>query len=100
MCESTVGSFGIQQNRQHSTHTDPVQTFTFTYFFFRFMFLEATMVSEMEIMESLLSIVRAPRDQQDAGGFVYTPREIAQQPESWQGTLNIFTRDQARICGF
>jgi tagatose-6-phosphate ketose/aldose isomerase len=64
------------------------------------MFLEATMVSEMEIMESLLSIVRAPRDQQDAGGFVHTPREIAQQPESWQGTLNIFTRDKARICGF
>ncbi len=59
--------------------------FAFTYFFFRFMFLEAAMVSEMEIMESLLSIVRAPHDQQDAGGFVYTPREIAQQPESWPG---------------
>jgi tagatose-6-phosphate ketose/aldose isomerase len=53
-----------------------------------------------EITKSLLSIVRSPRDQQVAGGFVHTPREIAQQPESWRGTLDIFKREQARICGF
>lgn len=51
-------------------------------------------------MESLLSIVRAPRSQQEAGGFVYTPKEIAQQPASWQGTLKIFLRDQASIRSF
>jgi tagatose-6-phosphate ketose/aldose isomerase len=78
----------------------PQRTFTFTYFSFRFMFLEATMVSKQGIMESLSSIVDAPRVQQDAGGFVYTPLEIAQQPKSWRGTLNIFMRDQARICDF
>ena len=51
-------------------------------------------------METLQSLVHAPRAQQEAGGFVYTPKEIAQQPASWRGTLDIFIRDQVSICSF
>jgi tagatose-6-phosphate ketose/aldose isomerase len=69
-------------------------------FSFVLCFLRRVWFRKRNFMESLSSIVRAPRNQQDAGGFVYTPREIAQQPESWQGTLDIFTQHQARICGF
>jgi len=51
-------------------------------------------------VETLQSLVHAPRAQQEAGGFVYTPKEIAQQPASWRGTLDIFIRDQVSICSF
>src|SRR5579875_3551946 len=41
-----------------------------------------------------------PAEQQQALGLLFTPREIAQQPESWQATPQIFKRHQEKICTF
>lgn len=51
-------------------------------------------------MASLLSFVDLPIDEQKARGLVYTPREIAQQPETWETTLQIFQRHQQAVCTF
>ena len=51
-------------------------------------------------MTTLLELVSLPQEQQKARGLLYTPREIAQQPDTWQGTLKIFRSEQARICAF
>ena len=51
-------------------------------------------------MTSLSSFVAMPLDEQQARGLQFTPREIAQQPETWQTTLRIFKENHARICAF
>ena len=51
-------------------------------------------------MTSLSSFVALPLDEQQARGLQFTPREIAQQPETWQTTLRIFEQNQLRICAF
>lgn len=48
----------------------------------------------------LLDIVQLPRDEQIARGLLHTPREIAQQPETWQTTFAIFAREQDRLRRF
>ncbi len=49
---------------------------------------------------SLLDIVQLPRDEQITRGLLHTPREIAQQPETWQSTFAIFKREQDRLRRF
>ncbi len=52
------------------------------------------------IVTSLSSFVALPEDEQKARGLVFTPREIAQQPWTWETTLKIFKQEQQRICNF
>ncbi|MBW4040183.1 MAG: tagatose-6-phosphate ketose isomerase, partial [Acidobacteria bacterium] len=49
---------------------------------------------------SLLSIVELPEEERKARGLLYTPREIAQQPTTWETTLKIFKEHQGRIYEF
>lgn len=49
-------------------------------------------------MNSIASFVDMPVDEQQARGLQYTPREIAQQPDTWLTTLRIFREEQARLC--
>jgi tagatose-6-phosphate ketose/aldose isomerase len=49
---------------------------------------------------SLSSLVDLPVDEQKARGLLFTPREIAQQPATWETTFQIFRRHQGRICSF
>jgi tagatose-6-phosphate ketose/aldose isomerase len=49
---------------------------------------------------SLADFVGLPEEEQRARGLVFTPREIAQQPKTWETTLGIFKQNQQRICEF
>jgi tagatose-6-phosphate ketose/aldose isomerase len=49
---------------------------------------------------SLSSFVDLPVEEQKARGLLFTPREIAQQPTTWEMTLQIFLQHQRRICSF
>jgi tagatose-6-phosphate ketose/aldose isomerase len=49
---------------------------------------------------SLSSFVDLPLDEQKARGLLFTPREIAQQPATWETTFQIFWQHQERICSF
>jgi tagatose-6-phosphate ketose/aldose isomerase len=49
---------------------------------------------------SLSSFVDLPVEEQKARGLLFTPREIAQQPTTWETTLQIFRQHQQRICNF
>ncbi len=51
-------------------------------------------------MTSLSSIAELPEEEQKVRGLFFTPREIAQQPETWKTTLKIFEKHQERICEF
>lgn len=51
-------------------------------------------------MTTLMSLVHLPTGQQQERGLLHTPREIAQQPETWKGTLAVFERERTRICRF
>lgn len=51
-------------------------------------------------MASLSSFVDLPIPEQKARGLFFTAREIAQQPETWEKTLQIFRQNQERICNF
>jgi len=49
---------------------------------------------------TLTSFTSMSAEEQKIRGLFFTPREIAQQPETWKTTLGIFQREQARITGF
>jgi len=49
---------------------------------------------------SLSSFVDLPVDEQKARGLLFTPREIAQQPATWETTFQLFRQHQDRICSF
>lgn len=51
-------------------------------------------------MISLSSFVDLPVDEQKARGLLFTPREIAQQPATWETTFQIFRQHQEQICSF
>ncbi len=51
-------------------------------------------------MITLSSLVHLPQHEQKERGLLYTPREIMQQPETWQGTLELFQQAQERISRF
>lgn len=52
------------------------------------------------IVTSLSNFVALPEEEQKARGLLFTPREIAQQPKTWETTLKIFKQHQQRICDF
>jgi len=49
---------------------------------------------------SLATFVALSEEEQKARGLLFTPREIAQQPDTWETTLRIFKDHQKRICDF
>lgn len=49
---------------------------------------------------TLQSIIAMQAETQISLGLVFTPREIAQQPQSWEVTLGIFKRNQPAIRAF
>lgn len=49
---------------------------------------------------SLATFVDLPVEEQKARGLLFTPREIAQQPETWEGTFEVFRSHHERICQF
>jgi tagatose-6-phosphate ketose/aldose isomerase len=49
---------------------------------------------------SLASFVELPVEEKQSRGLLFTPAEIAQQPETWQTTLRIFEQHQAEIATF
>lgn len=49
---------------------------------------------------TLESILEMPEEQRNSLGLVFTPQEIAQQPQTWEVTLEIFKGNQERICAF
>jgi tagatose-6-phosphate ketose/aldose isomerase len=51
-------------------------------------------------LTTLTSIVNLSPEEQKDRGLLFTPREIAQQPDTWEATLRLFRREQMRICGF
>jgi tagatose-6-phosphate ketose/aldose isomerase len=53
-----------------------------------------------KMVGSLASFVALPEEERKARGLVFTPREIAQQPKTWETTLRIFKQNQQRICDF
>lgn len=62
--------------------------------------LDGRSSDEELIVTSLSSFVELPEEEQKARGLVFTPREIAQQPATWQTTVKIFKEHQERICSF
>ena len=57
------------------------------------------MMQKGNYVTSLLDIVQLPREEQTTRGLLHTPKEIAQQPETWQTTFAIFEREQERLRG-
>ena len=51
-------------------------------------------------MTTLSNFIELPAAEQETLGLVFTPREIAQQPETWETTLGIFQKHQHDICRF
>ena len=51
-------------------------------------------------MSSLQELLQLSASDQQARGLAHTPREIAQQPATWQQTLEIFRREQPEIQSF
>jgi tagatose-6-phosphate ketose/aldose isomerase len=49
---------------------------------------------------ALSSFVDLPTEQKQARGLLFTPAEIAQQPDTWLGTLQIFEQNRQRIVEF
>jgi tagatose-6-phosphate ketose/aldose isomerase len=49
---------------------------------------------------SLSSFIDLPVPEQKARGLFFTAHEIAQQPETWGKTLQIFRQNRERICSF
>jgi tagatose-6-phosphate ketose/aldose isomerase len=53
-----------------------------------------------ESVRLLSRFVELSEEERKARGLFFTPREIAQQPETWGTTLGIFKQHQRRICAF
>lgn len=51
-------------------------------------------------MTALSSFVDLPIEEKKALGLLFTPAEIAQQPNTWRTTLSIFEQHQSRIATF
>src|ERR1700753_4360911 len=48
-------------------------------------------------VDDLITLTQLPHEEQQARGLLHTPHEIAQQPETWRTTLQIFEREQAHL---
>lgn len=51
-------------------------------------------------MDALSELLRLPDGEREARGLAHTPAEIAQQPDSWITTFELFRRKQAEIAEF
>jgi len=51
-------------------------------------------------MHPLASFIELPLEEQEARGLLFTPKEIAQQPDTWLTTFAIFQEHEQRICSF
>jgi len=51
-------------------------------------------------MPPLASFIELPLEEQEARGLLFTPKEIAQQPDTWLTTFAIFRKHEQRICSF
>lgn len=49
---------------------------------------------------ALSNLLDLPTLEQEKRGLTFTPREIAQQPETWLKTMHLFQREQQRIRSF
>ena len=49
---------------------------------------------------TLHELVQLPRQQQIDRGLLHTPREILQQPDTWQNTFELFRSERERLCNF
>lgn len=51
-------------------------------------------------MNPLSALIALPQNEKQARGFEHTPNEIAQQPQSWLATYEVFRQKRAVIQGF
>ncbi len=51
-------------------------------------------------MPILTSLVSLDEEQKQARGLCFTPREIAQQPDTWKTTLSVFRQAESKIVRF
>ncbi len=51
-------------------------------------------------MSALCSLLKLPENERKERGLLYTPAEIAQQPETWKKTFELFQRQRAEIHEF
>jgi tagatose-6-phosphate ketose/aldose isomerase len=55
---------------------------------------------EVVFVGALTSLLELPIAEQESRGLTFTPREIAQQPETWRKTARLFESNQARFAEF
>jgi tagatose-6-phosphate ketose/aldose isomerase len=51
-------------------------------------------------MNPLSSLLALPEEEKQARGLLHTPKEIAQQPETWRATFQSFRRQHSKILEF
>src|SRR5579871_3393148 len=51
-------------------------------------------------MDPLSGLLKLPADEREKRGLLHTPAEIAQQPATWQKTVELFRQRQAEIKEF
>ena len=51
-------------------------------------------------MNALSQVLDLPESEKKTRGLIHTPAEIAQQPETWQSTSDLFKRRHAEIREF
>jgi tagatose-6-phosphate ketose/aldose isomerase len=51
-------------------------------------------------VNALCELLNLPDSEKRTRGLVYTPAEIAQQPDTWQSTFDLFKKRRAEINGF
>ncbi len=76
----------------------------YSHYYYLFLVSNCTLISVSFyhngiIVTSIASFIELPEEQK-ARGLFFTPREIAQQPDTWKTTLKIFQKHQERICAF
>ena len=57
-------------------------------------------MSEVIFVNDLSHFLKLPLKEKEARGLLFTPAEIAQQPQTWRTTLSIFEGHQSRIIDF
>jgi tagatose-6-phosphate ketose/aldose isomerase len=69
-------------------------------FVFAFIYFFVLRILEVLLVSALSSLLDLPVAERESRGLTYTPREIAQQPETWQKTALLFETQQERFRGF
>jgi tagatose-6-phosphate ketose/aldose isomerase len=58
------------------------------------------MIEEDLLVDALSELLSLPGSEKTARGLVHTPAEIAQQPDTWLSTFDLFRRKRDRIAEF